>query len=214
MADDGATATAELTGSVTDLKLGLGTRRIYATVSPVTGETKTDDNVTPAPATLPVLYDSLVVETYDPTLAPTNGSFYIQLFDSNLTKIDYSDGVNNTGRYGLLWNSITYDNGGNGLEPGSVFYVLIRANNKTNPDREYAIRVAEPSTPDFGGWGGTQTSAADFEQDSVLVGGVPAPNNPPEIVFSGTTADKLVRTITAETVTTPGDIDWVKITLP
>jgi hypothetical protein len=210
------------TYSVADSGGSAGTHRIFAVADADSGITESDEANNTTGAAVKVLYERVIIDTYQPKDSVIVANTFASLFDpagDTTTDIDPD-----------LWNnnhhphtvdappiSIAEDDDSNptyfgcaridykdGLAPGT-YYVRVRGRKSTNTG-VYAVRVLLAPDENYPAWffGSTNMPDTPYETDDYpQSGGVPM--HPVPIAVDG----KLNRALT-----TDGDVDWLVFTLP
>ena len=214
-----------LAPSVDSLGGGSGTWQVFAVADSQSQVLENDEANNRAQATLKVLYETVVIDTYDP-VGPnrTIGFTYMDLFgpagdtpiggpppqtydvwgtpSDQTAALSWSNGGNAPDPEHLGFANIAY---ADGVEPGVYYYVRIRGQNNTDVGA-YAIRllsaVPNPSIPRDASWYPGENTADPAGLP--VEGGQGLPTSYLDLTLNG----KLSRYIYAD------EVDWVRFILP
>ncbi len=188
----------------------------------VTADSTTPPSTHTLSATVAVIYDRIVVETYDPISTPTNFTTpFISLFgplgdttadispnewnnDASPYTVDGGVAIAETNGSAGTWVSIDYQGG---LAPG-VCYVRVRGaqSYQLGP---YAIRFLTlpvgQALPAYTHFAGNNTADSPYESDNALQPGTGIPANPVQ-ASPGTSVNRNLQA--------SFDMDWFRLTLP
>lgn len=191
-------------------KLGItsGPNTVKVSVDAVANEKVTDPDNNTANTAFRVIYDRIVIETYDPVTPGTtaNNPTYMELwsYDGIMHRRAFDDaavsggGPNSPGYAYIDFAGPVPD----GLPPGD-YYILVKESYSLPDAFGYGIRVLTTPGTSYSGWD-VGTPEIEGETDLPLDGvdGIPTKFKP--MVLNG----KLGRWITS------GGVNWIKLTLP
>ena len=216
LAPQGGSQTLNLSGNVSDLTSAPGTYHVTVIADALNAVAETNENNNTANLAVPVIYDEIVLDTYDPgspgSFAPFY-STYMELWSSDGKTMLTSDD-SGASRPGAVSAGFAYIDYAQGLAPGD-YYVLVKETPSDNPTHAfgYAIRVMTAPSTSYDGWDFGGAYATESTTDTPLAGGTGIPtlfqtmqvNNPPP---NPPPNDRLNRFLVVD------GVNWVKIHLP